>query len=687
MSVKQKITLIVALGVAACMLIAGLGTIFLSRTEKQAATQSMIENALLGALHVRMAEKDFLINGNQESWSEIQNHLKKTHERLESARESAPSWAEKLSALDSIVRTYETDVVKVRDVVLGINSGLEAYQKKGEEIAALLRKKILEPIQAEEAMNSITGEVLLPLKASVKEYAVGMIGILDRERLLTEELFLYQNLARYAEQKEVQEKNFQVMNTNLFTTFKLLKNEKAVQECAGQLSPMLEALFQQESGLVELFRKRAGLAAGFRRIGQDLLDKSGVLIEDMGQAHDTEKTLNLVLNWGLALGVSIALGVFGFFLGASIVRPLERIREFSSEVAKGNLNAEISGRFTGQLELLKNDIEKMVFALKEKMDEARLKEEEARLQTRKAHEALDQSKAQELEIRGMMEKIRTAAAEAEGISNRVSTAAEELAAQVEQSRQGSEIQSRRTTESATAIEEMNASILEVARNASEAAKSGEGAKEKANTGTAVVHEVVKVINEVQEKTNSMKKSLDELGGQAEGIGQIMNVISDIADQTNLLALNAAIEAARAGEAGRGFAVVADEVRKLAEKTMAATKEVGSAVGNIQEGTRKNIHEMEEAAQIVTRSTELANEAGESIRQLLEIVDHTADQVRGIATAAEQQSAASEQISRASVEINGIASETAQAMVESAKAVSELAEQSLTLKKVIQDMKS
>jgi len=281
--------------------------------------------------------------------------------------------------------------------------------------------------------------------------------------------------------------------------------------------------------------------------------------------------------------------------------------------------------------------------------------------------------------------IARAAAEASEVADRMAAASEELSAQIEQSNRGAEEQNNRVQDTAAAMEEMNATILEVAKNASATAQSADAAREKANQGAGLVKEVTAAVEAAHKEASTLTENMQALGEQARGIGTIMDVISDIADQTNLLALNAAIEAARAGEAGRGFAVVADEVRKLAEKTMNATKEVGAAITGIQHGTTDAIARVERAVTQVGEATTLAENSGTAIGEVVAMVEAAGDQVRSIATAAEQQSATSEEINRAVGAISSIAAETAQAMTQSNRAVTDLAAQAQELNRLIAEL--
>ena len=283
------------------------------------------------------------------------------------------------------------------------------------------------------------------------------------------------------------------------------------------------------------------------------------------------------------------------------------------------------------------------------------------------------------------EAILQVVKEADAIAEQVSTASEQLSSQVEEASRGADQQKERASETATSMEQMNSSVLEVAKNASQAAETADEAKGTAQEGAQMVEKVVGAIGSIKEQAEELRSTIHGLGEKAEGVGEIMTTIEDIADQTNLLALNAAIEAARAGEAGRGFAVVADEVRKLAEKTMRATKEVGQAVSDIQSGTQSSIQSTDTAVQSIAESTETANEAGRALQNIVQMVDKTAEQIRSMATSAEEQSSASDEITKAVEEVSRISSETSEVMVQSAQAVSELSRQAQKLKSLIGDL--
>jgi len=371
-----------------------------------------------------------------------------------------------------------------------------------------------------------------------------------------------------------------------------------------------------------------------------------------------------------------------------VVRPLRQLEEFASGVASGDLDKTLDLRHANEIGKLGDSLRSMVLSLKAKIADANQKTAEAaeharlaEIATREANEA--RAAAERAKAEGMV----LAATQLEKVAEVIGQASKEISAQVDASSRGTEVQSQRVAETATAMEEMNATVLEVAKSAAQAADSAANARTKAADGAKVVSQVVQGIVSVQNASLVMKDDMGILGKQVEGIGQIMDVISDIADQTNLLALNAAIEAARAGDAGRGFAVVADEVRKLAEKTMTATKEVGEAISGIQHGTRKNLEGVEHAVVTIGQATSLANKSGEALQEIVRLVEISTDQVRSIATASEQQSAASEEINHSIEDIRHISSKTADAMHQSAQAIGELTLQTQSLRTLIETMKT
>jgi methyl-accepting chemotaxis protein len=385
----------------------------------------------------------------------------------------------------------------------------------------------------------------------------------------------------------------------------------------------------------------------------------------------------------IALAVAVVLLVVRVFLH----QPLGRILDFAGRVSEGDLDAKPRGRFTAEMARLKDAIAAMVDRLTEKIEEADEKSREATAKSREAEQALEETRqarreAEQAQRRGVLE----AAGRIEEVVAEVEKTSKNLLERINDSENACGQQKDKTTETATAMEEMNATVLEVAKNASDAANNAESARQQAQSGEAVVSDTIEAIKQARSQVADLKDIMASLGDQAQDIGRVMNVITDIADQTNLLALNAAIEAARAGEAGRGFAVVADEVRKLAEKTMDATKEVGEAISRIQDETQRSVQATDAAVDSVSSGADMAEKSGQTLKDIVQLVDGATDQVRNIATAAEEQSAASEQINTATSDIHQIAETTADSMSASAAAVKDLDRLASSLSQIVEEMK-
>uniref|UniRef100_I2PZQ0 Methyl-accepting chemotaxis protein n=1 Tax=Desulfovibrio sp. U5L TaxID=596152 RepID=I2PZQ0_9BACT len=378
-----------------------------------------------------------------------------------------------------------------------------------------------------------------------------------------------------------------------------------------------------------------------------------------------------------------------FVLRQIVVRPVAAMQRFAKEVGEGNLSGQqtITGSFVGELGALKGHLEGMVCSLAALVDEARRKGEEATASAHAAEEARDA--AEQARMRAVVareEGMRQAAGALQEIVERLTTAAEEINQQVEEVSHGAAHQKERVQEAASAMEQMNSAVLDVARNAAGTSVQAEDTSKTAREGAHIVEKTIHAIATVRDHARRLQEDMNALGSRAEGIGRIIGVINDIADQTNLLALNAAIEAARAGEAGRGFAVVADEVRKLAEKTMGATKEVSLAISDIQAGTRQSLTATAAAAESVETATTLADQSGGLLKEILGLVGTTSDSIRTIAAAAEEQSATSELINSTVDDIHQVAEQTAAGMSQAALGLNELAEQTVELRRLVEELR-
>ncbi len=316
------------------------------------------------------------------------------------------------------------------------------------------------------------------------------------------------------------------------------------------------------------------------------------------------------------------------------------------------------------------------------------KSDELRAMAARSEEAVRQAmEASRLAEQSREEGMREAAGRLQGVAHSITESTDRLVELTSRIVAGADSQKGRMHHTATAMSEMNMAITEVSRSAAEASSSVELAKEKAQESMEVVTRSREAIAKVNGVASRLKENMTELGGMAMSIDKVINVINEIADQTNLLALNAAIEAARAGEAGRGFAVVADEVRKLAEKTMTATREVGDSVLAIQESVRRNVESMEEAVALAAEASDMAGRSGDSARVIVRHAEDNASKIASIASAAEEQSASSHEISRAVDEVRTIAEDIAAGIHESSAAFEQLTALAVQLGELIRDMQA
>ena len=278
-----------------------------------------------------------------------------------------------------------------------------------------------------------------------------------------------------------------------------------------------------------------------------------------------------------------------------------------------------------------------------------------------ARSELDKARAELSELKEQVETRKKLLAKANGVCLGLSQETRSISQVVANVNHGVEVQRYQLEETSSAMTQISDAAVESARRVQDLSDSAETSRSKASVGEQDVRSAVASIDSVKETILHLKEAMDKLGQRASSIGQVMSVINEVADQTNLLALNAAIEAARAGEAGRGFAVVADEVRKLAEKTMSATKEVEDAVHAIQDETHNNVQAVEAAAQLTVEGAERAGRAGEFMGEIINCMEETADHLKVIAAGAAEQSEQSSQTSTSLAAIHQVAEENADNM--------------------------
>ncbi|MCC6543550.1 MAG: HAMP domain-containing protein [Nitrospirae bacterium] len=349
-------------------------------------------------------------------------------------------------------------------------------------------------------------------------------------------------------------------------------------------------------------------------------------------SDNVQKSISQIITILLVMSVITLISgiLIAWYITSSVVRPLSRAVDVSNSIASGDLTITIESDSTDETGQLLRSMDNMVTNLKKLI--ANMKE----------------------------------------TSSNMASASEELSASSEEMSKGVISQSDRSTQIASAAHEMSQTVVEIAKNASNIAASASGTAHIAKDGENIVEKSVSEVKDIAATVSESSKVMVSLGERSKQIGDIIRVISEIADQTNLLALNAAIEAARAGEQGKGFAVVADEVRKLAERTAKATSEIGAMIGAIQDEVQKSVTSMDAVSKMVGSGVEFSTQTGDALQKIVSSVSDLQMMVQQIASATEEMSATSEMISGDIMAVAKVSKDTSTGSEQIAEASSEVA---------------
>jgi methyl-accepting chemotaxis protein len=374
-----------------------------------------------------------------------------------------------------------------------------------------------------------------------------------------------------------------------------------------------------------------------RRLIQ-IQDKVTKAIYDEASRNYASSRNTIIVVDALAVAMTIA---FILILTRLIAKPLADLTtNVASKIAQGDLNVDIKVKGKDEIGQLSSAMKKMVENLKE--------------------------------IIGSMKSS----------ADNLASASQQLSANSEQMSKGITEQVGKASQIATSSTEMSQTIIDIAKNASNIASFATEAVKIARDGEGIVSKSVEEVNAIASVVNESADLITSLGNRSRQIGEIVHVIKDIADQTNLLALNAAIEAARAGEQGRGFAVVADEVRKLAERTAKATSEIGEMIKAIQDDVDRAVSSMEDATKKVETGVELSTRTGKALHNIVESVTNLQSMVQQIASATEEMSAVSEQISQDVETVASVTNETSSSATQISQASADLAKLAVKLEGMV-----